>query len=89
MICSLQDYESLFGCDSRVGFLVPIHHLVDILVVLFETSKLFLHKDTSAVVEMVSRCIFQILHALPTGPSRYFTLVLVSEVDSAENTKAE
>ena len=73
----------------RVSFLVPIHHLVDILVVLFETGKLFLHKHTSAVVEMVTGQVFNILHAIPTSHPVDFTLVAIPEVETSDNNKAQ
>ena len=83
-------HQSLFFVyEMRIGFLVPIHHLVDILVVLLETSKLFLHKHTATVVEMVSGQVFQILHTLPTGHSLNFTVVAVSEVVATEKGEAQ
>ena len=71
----------------RVGFLVPIHHLVDILVVLLETSKLFLHQHTSTVVEVVSGQVLHVLHALPASHPHHLTVVAIPEVEEAENTE--
>ena len=73
----------------RVCFLVPIHHLVDILVILLETGKLLLHKDTSAVVEMMSGQVFKILHAVPTGHPVDFTIVAVPEIANTDKTEAQ
>lgn len=46
---------SSFFDKVRVCLLVPIHSLVQVLVVLLETSKLLPDKDSTTIVEMMSR----------------------------------
>jgi len=75
--------------ESRVGLFVPLHHLVDVLVILFEASKLLLYQDTTTVVEMVCRQLLDGFHSLPSLLASRFDGISLLEVHEAKNAENE
>lgn len=68
----------------RVCLLVPLHSLVQILVVLLEASKLLPDKHSTTIVEMMGRQVLDVLHALPPLPSLLLTNEDVFGVHASE-----
>jgi len=58
-------------------------------VILLETSELLPDKHSTTVVEMVSRHVLEVLHALPSHPPSFLAMILVVRVHYAKHAKEQ
>ena len=73
--------------NTRVGLIIPIHHLVCILMVFFESNELLLDQDSTSIIEMVCWHIFKILHTIPSIHSFNFVWDFIDKINESKDAQ--